>query len=53
MSGPVNGEFNLCELKLDHGDFIDRSQNEVCVGRQSIDERRSDRRLDHDRATLV
>ena len=23
MSGP--GEFNLCELKLDHGDFIDRS----------------------------
>ena len=25
MSGPVNHKFNFCELKLDHGDFINRS----------------------------
>ena len=25
MSGPVNRKLNFCELKLDHGDFIDRS----------------------------
>ena len=41
MSGP--GEFNLCELKLDHGDFIDRSQNENFADRRSsIDRSMSD-----------
>ena len=36
-----------------HRSIIDRSQNEVSpVADRSIDERRSDRRLDHDCATL-
>ena len=42
MSGPVNRKFNFCELKLDHDDFIDRSQNEVFADRRSIDRSMSD-----------
>ena len=50
-------KFNFCELKFDHGDFIDRSSIDhkmkfLLIADRSIDARRSDRRLDHDRATL-
>ena len=37
ISDPVNCKLNFCELKLNHGDFTDRSKNEVFVDRQSID----------------
>ena len=35
-------KFNFSELKLNHGDFIDRSQNEVFADRRSIDRLMSD-----------
>ena len=50
-------EFNLSELKLDHGDFIDRSSIDhkikfSLIADRSIDVRRSDRRLDQNWPTL-
>ena len=35
-------KFNFCELNFDHGDFIDRSQNEVFADPRSIDRLRDD-----------
>ena len=56
MSDSVNRKFNFCELKLDHGDFIDRIDHKMkflLIADRSIDERLSDRRLGHDCATLA
>ena len=43
----VNGEFNLCELKLDHGYFIDQSSIDDKMKFSPIDRSMSEDQIGH------
>ena len=48
MSGPVNRKFNFYKLKLDHGDFIDRSSIDHKIKFSLIADRSIDRSMSDD-----